>query len=89
MAGKSSFTSRELLIRIDERQKVICREIKEIKEVLTHKVDNDEDFQQLVNDVRINRAWRIYVSGAFGVITAVLALASKRLLFFLFGGGGE
>jgi len=73
MAKGSSFTSRELLIRIDERQQQICREIKEIKESLLKKVDLDEDYEEMKD--RVSQLWD-WKNRVLGWATAAGAIAS-------------
>lgn len=74
MAGQSNgFTNKELLIRIDERQQNLCREVAEIKKILSEKVTKDEDYEQMVK--RVDELWD-WKNRTIGVATAAGAIAS-------------
>lgn len=46
--SNNNFTQRELLYRIDERQKQLLKEVMDIKKALQGKVDNDSKYQDMV-----------------------------------------
>lgn len=48
-------TNKELLIRIDERQKRISKDIKRLNGGLAHKVSDDDDYKDL--KLRVTKLW--------------------------------
>lgn len=81
MAAKNNnFTNKELLVRIDERQRNISHEISEIKSsiaeiknILDNKVSRGE-FEKLATEVKKNTSWRVYISGAIAIIAAIIGI---------------
>jgi len=51
----NNFTNKELLIRIDERQKNLLNEVVNIKDSLNNKVNNDEEYSQI--KTKVNSLW--------------------------------
>lgn len=48
-------TDRELLIRIDERQREMIKRLSEVCKVLDHKVDYDNDYKEM--EEKVNKMW--------------------------------
>ena len=79
-------TQKELLIRIDERQRTIFKKLGDIEKKLNGKVDHDEEYALMKN--RVNKLWdwknriegKAVVLGALagGVAAFVLRIAEKK-----------
>lgn len=48
-------SDKELLVRIDERQKEMCKDLDEIKQSLKTRVVNDDNYQSLTK--KVNTLW--------------------------------
>lgn len=78
----SELSNKELLIRIDERQKVLRDDVKAIKEVLVSKVDIDDDYIELKHKVNVlwdRMNWMIGYGAAGGAIAYVFAQILQHL----------
>lgn len=78
MPEQNNFTNKELLIRIDERQQNLCKEVAEIKKILSEKVDFDEEYKEMARRVNELWDWRNKVLGM-----ATMAGAATSLVFNL------
>lgn len=73
-----NLTQRELLIRIDERQSTMRAEFAEFKLIMTAKVTNDIDYQDIVKKVNVMWDWRNRV---IGMVIAWSAIAGTAAAF--------
>ena len=78
----NKFSDRELLIRIDERQKTIVKKLAEMSLVLLGKVDRDEEYERMCEKVqKMWDKWNLAVGYMVGA-GVVGGLASKLLSGF-------
>ena len=68
-----AITDRELLVRIDERQIAMSKAVEEVRQILSSKVDNDQDYRDLVKTVQDFRDWK---NKAIGYSMALSSLVS-------------
>lgn len=64
-------TNKELLIRLDERQKTIFNKLGDIEKKLNGKVDHDEDYAEMKNKVTKLWDWKNKVEGKAAVLGAL------------------
>lgn len=70
---KLTITQKELLIRIDERQRQMSADLNELKTILTGKVDDGNEYQTLKQ--RVNELWD-FKNRALGYAAGAGAIAS-------------
>ena len=75
MTPTNGKTNKELLIRIDERQQQILKDVSAIKKQLSSKVDNDEDYAEVKHRVEGLWDWRNKVLGTTVIIGAAAGAA--------------
>ena len=68
----SNFTNKELLVRIDERQQQIMREIKDMKRSLQGKVANDDDYKDMKEKVYDLWDWKTKVIAQVTIVGAII-----------------
>jgi DNA-directed RNA polymerase sigma subunit (sigma70/sigma32) len=83
MTKKNEYTQRELLIRIDERQREIMKDLTEIKDSLNQKVTNDDDFKDIRKKVNLLWDWKNKVIGYAAVAGAVASLVFEIIKLIL------
>jgi hypothetical protein len=73
MTEKLDFTQKELLIRIDERQRQMATDLGELKTLLCDKVDDGSEYQTMKQ--RVNELWD-FKNRALGYAAGAGAIAS-------------
>ena len=76
--NSKDFTQKELLIRIDERQKQMSKDIRELKKKICDKVPNDDDYKSMKQ--RVDELWD-WKNKAIGIAAASGAAASLVFSF--------
>ncbi len=82
--SKLTITQKELLIRIDERQRQMSADIAELKTILCGKVNDDKEYQTLKQ--RVSELWDFknrslgYAAGAGAIASFVYQLIDKVLI---------
>ena len=76
---------RELLIRIDERQKAMTDSLARIELTMTSKVDNNQDYKDLVNKVTAMWDLKNKTMGIIAAWSAIIAIASAVIIEYLKG----
>lgn len=72
----SEMSNKELLVRIDERQKTLRDEVKEIKTIIERKVDVDDEYKEMKRKVNVlwdRMNWMIGYGAAGGAIAYIVA----------------
>ncbi len=81
-------TDRELLIRIDERQRALCKKVDASLRELKKKAD-EKELRLLAEAVKKNTLYRTKVAGAIGIVSAITTLAGKSIWDKFIKGGGN
>ena len=76
-------TERELLIRIDERQKSMNESIIRIESNMSSKVDNNQDYKDMV--LRVSTMWDLKnrTMGYASALSAVIAVAATLIIEYI------
>jgi hypothetical protein len=78
-----SMSSKELLIRIDERQRTMNQDIVEIKTVLASKVQDDEEYKEMKEKVNVLWDANSRVKGYIGLVGIFFGIISALMVKFL------
>jgi|GEM_PF-6656574 len=84
MTDQNNFTNKELLYRIDERQRSMARDFKDVKTSLEKKVDDDEAYQE--QRTKVNTLWDMRnkilgYAAATGLLGSMVYQFATRFVF--------